>query len=98
MQSLNEVVFVDSLPKLDLHEYDCASAKVAILDFIKDCYQLKQDVFLIIHGIGSGAVKNITHETLRKHKLVLEYKLYYYNTGCTLVRIDVGSPEKENDM
>ena len=34
--TINEVIFIDSLPKLDLHGYDRDSARVAINDFIKD--------------------------------------------------------------
>ena len=32
--TINEVVFIDSLPKLDLHGFDRDSARVAINDFI----------------------------------------------------------------
>lgn len=89
MQNLNEIIFINSLPTLDLHQYDRETARVAIEDFIRDCYKLKQEVFVIVHGIGSGVLKQTTHEVLRRNKLVLEYKLYYHNTGCTLVRIQV---------
>ena len=85
--TLDNIVFIDHLPKLDLHGYDRESARVAINEFVEDNYKMKQEVFLIVHGIGSGVVKNATHETLRKNKKVLEYKTYYYNQGCTLVRI-----------
>lgn len=87
MKTLNDVVFIDSLPKLDLHGYDRESARVAINDFIKDNQKQKIEVFIIVHGIGTGILKNTTFETLKKNKQVLEFKQYYYNTGCMLVRI-----------
>lgn len=87
MKTLNDVVFIDSLPKLDLHGYDRESARVAINDFIKDNQKQKIEVFVIVHGIGTGILKNTTFETLKKNKQVLEFKQYYYNTGCMLVRI-----------
>ena len=89
MKSLNEVVFIDSLPKLDLHGFDRESARVAINDYIKDNQRQKIEIFTIVHGIGSGILRNTTIETLRKNKQVLEYKQYYYNLGCMLVRIKV---------
>lgn len=87
MKNLNDILFIDHLPKLDLHGYDCETARVAILDFIKDQQKLKEEFILIIHGIGSGAIRRTTHETLRQHKEVLDYKTYYYNQGCTIAQI-----------
>ncbi len=87
--TLNDVIFVDNLPKIDLHGYDRVSARIKINDFIKENYVLKQNVFAIIHGVGSGIIMKETHETLRKNKLVRDFKTYYYNNGCTIVEIIV---------
>ena len=85
--TLNDVIFIDSFPKLDLHGYDRETARVAIEDFIKENQKLKQEIFVIVHGIGSGILREITHMVLKKSKAVLEFKTYYYNNGCTIVRI-----------
>ena len=61
--------------------------KVRSQKFIKDNQKQKIEVFIIVHGIGTGILKNTTFETLKKNKQVLEFKQYYYNTGCMLVRI-----------
>lgn len=87
--TLNEVIFIDTLPKLDLHGYDRETARVAIEDFIKENQKLKYEVFAIVHGIGSGILKEVTKEVLSKNKQVVEFKTYYYNNGCTIVRIMV---------
>ena len=87
MKSLNDFIFYESLPKLDLHGYDSQTAKVAINDFINDNKKTKQEVFVIMHGNGTGILKKTTDETLRKNKNVLEFKRTIGNTGCTLVRI-----------
>ena len=87
--TLNDVIFIDNLPTLDLHGFDCATAHVMINDFIKENHFLKQNIVVIIHGIGSGAVYRETCETLRKNKLVNDFKTYYYNNGCTIVEINV---------
>lgn len=87
--TLDDVIFIDSLPKIDLHGYDRETARVAINDFINDMQKQKIQIFVIVHGVGEGIIRNTTLETLRKNKNVLEFKGFYYNTGCTLVRIKI---------
>lgn len=87
--TLNNVVFIDQYPKLDLHGYDRETARVAILDFIQENKKLKQEIFVIVHGVGSGILRETTKQILSQNKLVLEFKTYYYNSGCTIVRISL---------
>lgn len=86
---LNDLVFIDSLPKIDLHGFDRETARVAINDFINDNYKIKEKFIVIIHGVGSGILKNTTHEVLKKNKKVMDFKTFYYNNGCTVVEIDI---------
>lgn len=86
---LNEVIFIDNLPSIDLHGLDRDSARVKVIDFIKDNIILKNDVICIVHGIGSGALKGEVHNTLKSNKKVLDYKLFYNNTGCTIVKLKI---------
>lgn len=85
--TLNEVIFIDNLPTLDLHGYDIETATVAILDFIRDNIKLKNEVVVIVTGVGSGIIRKTTHEVLRKHKNVLDFKVHYLNEGATIVRV-----------
>lgn len=85
--TLNDVVLIEQYPKLDLHGYDRDTARVAILDFIKENKKLKQEIFVIVHGVGSGILRETTKQVLLKNRDVLEFKTYYYNNGCTIVRI-----------
>lgn len=87
--NLNDIIFIDSLPKLDLHGYDRETARVAINDFINDSIKLKNEVVLIVHGFGTGILKTATHEHLKGSRNVLEYKTYYYNNGCTVVKVKI---------
>lgn len=87
--TLNDIIFIDQFPKLDLHGYDRETARVAIEDFIKENRKLRQPIFVIVHGIGSGVLKDTTKKILLHNKNVLEYKTYYYNNGCTIVRISL---------
>lgn len=87
--NLNNILFYEHLPKLDLHGYDQETARVAIHDFIRDNKIMKNPVIVIIHGIGTGKIMRVTQDVLKKHKSVLEYKSVFNNRGCTLVLLDI---------
>ena len=82
-------IFLERYPRIDLHGYDRDSARVATEDFINENIILKNDIIVVIHGIGSGIVKNEVHELLRNNKNVLEYKTDNFNSGCTIVKLKV---------
>ena len=83
---LNDI-FLDCLPRIDLHGYDRDSARVMVNDFIDEAYFMKYEKVVIIHGIASGILKNEVSEVLRKNKKVLSYNIVGSNVGCTLVRL-----------
>ena len=87
--NLNDLLFIDNLPTLDLHGFDRETARVTINDFINDNKKLKNNFIVIIHGIGSGVLKNVTQDTLKKNKYIIEYKIYPFNIGCTIAHIDL---------
>lgn len=89
---LNDI-FLDRLPKIDLHGFDRDSARVAVNDFVDEAFVLGFSEIVIIHGIGSGIVKEMVHETLFRNKKVLSYNLSGSNIGCTIVRV-----KKKNDF
>ena len=84
---LNEIVFIDSFPSLDLHGFDQDYAALKINEFIKDNYIMGNINVVIVHGIGGGTIKKTTQETLMKNKLVVDYKMFPGNVGCTIVEI-----------
>jgi len=86
---LDEVIFIDSFPSIDLHGLDRDTARVKVLEFIYDNIKMKNDIICIVHGIGSGIIKNEVHSTLKKNKNVLDYKLFFNNVGCTIVKLKV---------
>lgn len=87
--NLNEAIFIDSFPSIDLHGFDRDTARVKVLEFIKDNIKMKNDIICIVHGIGSGIIKNEIHNTLKRNKNVIEYKLFYNNVGCTIVKLKI---------
>lgn len=80
-------LFLDRLPKIDLHGFDRDSARVMVDDFVNEAYLMGYGEIVIIHGIGSGVVKNAVQETLGKNKLVLNYHIDGVNNGCTVVSV-----------
>ena len=87
--TLDNVIYVDSLPKLDLHGFDSDTARVLINDFIKDNKIMKREIINIVHGHGSGILRRTTHKTLKENRNVLEFKTFYNNDGCTIVKIKI---------
>lgn len=87
--NLNNVIFIDNLPKLDLHGIDRETARVLVNDFIKDNIKMKNEIIVIIHGIGTGIIRKTVNETLKKNKNVIEYKSFYNNLGSTIVKIKI---------
>ena len=86
---LKDIIFIDNFPKLDLHGFDRETARVATNDFINDNKKLKNEIIVIIHGIGSGIIRKAVHETLRKNRNVLDFKTFYNNNGSTIVKIKI---------
>ncbi len=86
---LDEVIFINNFPSIDLHGLDRDTSRVKVLEFINDNIKMKNDIICIVHGIGSGVIKTEVHNTLKKNKNVLEYKLFFNNVGCTIVKLKI---------
>ena len=82
-------IFLSKYPKIDLHGYDRDTARMTVNDFVAENIILKNEMIVIIHGIGSGIVRREVHEALRVNKNVLEYKIDNFNSGCTIVKLKV---------
>lgn len=76
-----------NLPTIDLHGYDRDYARILINDFIEEQFRLRQDRIVIIHGNGTGILKKMTQDLLKKHKKVESYKIDNFNTGMTIVSL-----------
>lgn len=77
--------FLYNVPTIDLHGDDRNTARIKIVDFINDNIKLKNEKIIIIHGIGTGILKNETHKTLSKDKRVIKYQTLNFNLGSTIV-------------
>lgn len=82
-------IFLNRYPHIDLHGLDRDSARMVTNDFVLENVILKNEMIVIIHGIGTGIVKKEVHEALRVNKNVLEYKTDNFNSGCTVVKLKI---------
>ena len=87
--NLENIIFTENLPKLDLHGLDRETARVLVNDFIRDNQKMKNEIIIIIHGIGTGIIRKTVSETLRKNKNVIEFKTLYNNLGSTIAKIKI---------
>lgn len=86
---IDHYILYKNIPTLDLHGHDRYSAVIYADEFIKDNVKLKNRLVKIIHGKGSGVLKNEVHKFLKKNKLVKDYRLDLYNIGTTIVELNL---------
>lgn len=74
-------------PSLDIHGETTLTCVAVINTFINDNLKMKNKHVIIIHGKGSGALRNATHELLKKNKNVVKYYIDGFNDGETIVEL-----------
>ncbi len=82
-------MFTSSTPSIDLHGETRDSARVLVMEFLNDNIKLGNEYLIIVHGIGSGILKNEVHKVLKNNKKVISYKLDNFNSGATLVQVHI---------
>lgn len=83
------MVYWSYYPKIDLHGEYAITAYTVVHNFISDHIKLKDPIVVIIHGKGTGKLKEEVHNILAKDKRVLEYQLDPENLGQTLIRLKI---------
>ena len=71
-------------PSIDLHGEDRVSATLRVKEFIEDSVFLKRKKIIIIHGKGTGVVKEAVFKELKSNKNVEDFHLNM-NLGSTTV-------------
>ncbi len=89
--NLNKLIFINNLPKVDVHGLDEISANMYIDDFINENYLLNQEYIVIIHGMGTGILRKMATNALQNHEKVADFKLWHENIGCTVVQLKIDS-------
>lgn len=89
MKNIDEIIYIDNLPTIDLHGFDRMYARLKVSEFINDNLKLKNEFIVVVHGIGSNILKHEIHDLLSKTKNVIDYKIFYNNVGCTVVQLKI---------
>ncbi len=75
------------IPSLDLHGMDREITRILVKEFIHDSYKMGYETVIIIHGIGTGVLKNTVREILKREKMVKNFYLDFFNIGTTVVKL-----------
>lgn len=73
---------------LDLHGETLDVAMYLVKNFINDNIKMKNEYIAIIHGNGE-VLKNNLLKYLKKAKKIKEYNVDIYNSGQTLIKLDI---------
>lgn len=84
---MKNLLYRKNMPQIDLHGETRDSSRVLVKEFINDNYKMKIYEVAIVHGIGTGILKKEVHKVLKESKIVQEYGLDNFNSGCTLVKL-----------
>ncbi len=76
-------------PQIDLHGEFAVTAYTVVHGFILDHLKLGDPVVVIIHGKGSGKLKEEVHHILAHEPHVINFHLDPFNLGQTIVQLDV---------
>ena len=73
---------------LDLHGETLDVAMYLVKNFINDNIKMKNEYIAIIHGNGE-VLKNNLLKYLKKAKKIKEYNVDIYNSGQTLIKLEI---------
>lgn len=79
--------FFNILPSIDLHGFNRDMVKAVLYEFIDDNYKLGNKKIIVIHGKGTGVIKNEVHRLLNINKKVNTYYLDAFNIGETIIEL-----------
>lgn len=80
---------INKYPSLDVHGETRNTIYPVIKEFIKDNIKLGNSVIIIIHGKGTGILKQEIHYYLKHMKEVEKYHLHNWNQGITIVELNI---------
>jgi dsDNA-specific endonuclease/ATPase MutS2 len=65
-----------TIPLIDLHEFRNSYEALEFLETeLYQLYKKRAQYVRVIHGIGSGALKNQVHDALKNNPLVIDFEL-----------------------
>jgi hypothetical protein len=82
------ILYSNIFKTLDLHGETLEVAMYLVKDFINDNIKMKNEYIAIIHGNGDVLKSNLL-KYLKKLKEVKEFNIDIYNSGQTLIKLDI---------
>ena len=73
--------------EIDIRGMETIEAIPIVERYVDDACMGRMESVRIIHGKGTGALRNAVHETLRRHKRVKNFRLGRYGEGETGVTV-----------
>jgi len=70
-----DIHFLDPSDELDLHNFRPSDVSGLIDEFIWSCKESGFHAGAIIHGKGTGNLRELTHSRLKKNKLVKTFQI-----------------------
>ena len=80
---------INKYPKLDLHGEYAVTAYTVVHSFLIDNIKLKNQYVVLIHGKGTGKLKEEVHYILKNEKCVKNFQLDPLNLGQTVVELNL---------
>ena len=77
---------------LDLHQFRPADAKQVVRDYLDACYERDIREVRIIHGKGTGTLREIVHSVLQARADVVSYKLASDGSGWGATLVILAAP------
>ena len=75
--------------ELDLHLFHPRDVKMLVPDYLDECRQRGISDVRIVHGKGTGALRETVHAILKRRPDVLTYYLTDHNWGSTSVVLNL---------
>ena len=82
------ILYSNIFNTLDLHGETLEVAMYLVKGFISDNIKMKNEYIAIIHGNGEVLKGNVL-KYLKKSKYVKEFNIDIYNSGKTLIKLDI---------
>ena len=74
-------LYENQYPKLDLHGEYVVTAYTVVHNFITDQIKLKEEYLILIHGKGTGKLREGIHAYLKTSKYVKSYRIAGFGEG-----------------
>lgn len=86
---MRSTIFTSKSPSIDLHGERPETLELIVNDFINYNIILGNEYISMVHGKGMGVIKKALDDILKKHPKVLDFKLNNWNTGETIVHLNI---------